>query len=89
MAIGIRQAARAIEERIVPDPIINVSGITKRFFLRPEQRPGSWLDAMIRTSPAGCAGRARGSLPLMMWTSRCAAAKSSDCSAQTARARPR
>jgi ABC-2 type transport system ATP-binding protein len=43
--------------RAVPDPAIDVRGVTKRFFLRPEQRPGSWLDASLRA----VAGRMRGS----------------------------
>ncbi len=48
---------RPIEERRIPDMVIDVRGITKRFFLRPEQRPGSWLDATIQT----VAGKLRGS----------------------------
>jgi ABC-2 type transport system ATP-binding protein len=46
-----------VEERSIPETVIDVRGITKRFFLRPEQRPGSWLDATIQT----VAGKLRGS----------------------------
>jgi ABC-2 type transport system ATP-binding protein len=42
---------------MVPDPVIEVHGMRKEFFLRPEQRPGSWLDASLRRM----AGRLRGS----------------------------
>jgi ABC-2 type transport system ATP-binding protein len=42
--------------RTVPDPIIDVRGLTKRFFLRPEQRPGSWLDATMQTMFSGVRG---------------------------------
>lgn len=48
---------RPVEERRIPEMVIDVQGITKRFFLRPEQRPGSWLDATIQT----VAGKLRGS----------------------------
>jgi ABC-2 type transport system ATP-binding protein len=51
------QHASPVEARRIPDTVIDVRGITKRFFLRPEQRPGSWLDATIRT----IAGKLRGS----------------------------
>jgi ABC-2 type transport system ATP-binding protein len=44
-------------ELTVPDQVINVQGVSKRFFLRPEQRPGSWLDAAVRS----VAGQLRGS----------------------------
>jgi ABC-2 type transport system ATP-binding protein len=45
------------ETRAIPDNVIDVHGITKRFFLRPEQRPGSWLDATMQI----VASRLRGS----------------------------
>src|SRR6266567_3691221 len=44
-------------ELTVPDPVIDVRAVGKRFFLRPEQRPGSWLDATLRS----VAGQLRGS----------------------------
>jgi len=43
------RAQRLSEDRTVPDPIVTVRGLTKRFFLRPEHRPGSWLDALMYT----------------------------------------
>jgi len=48
---------RRQEDRTVPDPIIAVRGLSRRFFLRPEQRPGSWLDALMNS----LASRVRGS----------------------------
>src|SRR4051794_28162022 len=56
MMTARRSAARNVEERTVPDPIVDARGVTKRFFLRPEQRPGSWLDATLQV----VAGRLRG-----------------------------
>ncbi len=46
---------RPIEDRTVPDPIVTVHGLSKRFFLRPDSGPGSWLDALLH----GVASRVR------------------------------
>jgi ABC-2 type transport system ATP-binding protein len=52
----LNTAERSVAHRSIPDPIIHVNGLGKRFFLSPDQRPGSWLDATLRT----IAGRIRG-----------------------------
>jgi ABC-2 type transport system ATP-binding protein len=31
------------------DLVVDVRGLSKRFYLRPEQRPGSWLDALLQS----------------------------------------
>jgi ABC-2 type transport system ATP-binding protein len=49
--------AASPKARSIPETVIDVRGITKRFFLRPEQRPGSWLDATMQV----VASRLRGS----------------------------
>lgn len=36
--------------RPTSEPAVDAHGLAKQFFLRPEQRPGSWLDALLRTA---------------------------------------
>lgn len=36
--------------RTTSELIVDAHGLAKQFFLRPEQRPGSWLDALLRTA---------------------------------------
>lgn len=48
MELSVAVQSTPDEARTIPDDVIAVQGITKRFFLRPEQRPGSWLDATLQ-----------------------------------------
>ena len=48
MELSARPTPVRVEERTVPATVIDVQGLSKRFFLRPEQRPGSWLDATLQ-----------------------------------------